>query len=75
MSFSDECAHCDQGAVCVNNHCVCKPENVGDGLECAGISSHIVILVSGNRIQILDSFRSSFDLNFSVGSLCCMVFL
>jgi len=30
----DECSHCDENAICVNSHCICKPKYVGDGLEC-----------------------------------------
>eukprot|EP00794_Sanderia_malayensis_P012220 gene12220-13478_t len=30
----DECSHCDENAICVNSHCICKENYVGDGLEC-----------------------------------------
>ena len=33
-SYLDECDHCDEHAVCVNGHCICDTNYVGDGLEC-----------------------------------------
>eukprot|EP00795_Rhopilema_esculentum_P008194 gene8194-14126_t len=35
----DECNHCDENAICVNSHCICKDGYVGDGLECWAESS------------------------------------
>lgn len=32
--FTEECKHCDKNARCVNGHCVCRNNYVGDGLEC-----------------------------------------
>ncbi|XP_057309168.1 uncharacterized protein LOC130647358 isoform X2 [Hydractinia symbiolongicarpus] len=30
----DECKHCDKNSICVNGHCICQQNYVGDGLEC-----------------------------------------